>query len=40
MIGRLLGNSQVETAARYGHLARDFVQEAAMRVSANSCCQV
>ena len=33
MIGRLLGHSQVETTARYAHLARDSVHEAAMRVS-------
>ena len=33
MIGRLLGHIQVETTARYAHLARDSVHEAAMRVS-------
>ena len=33
MIGRLLGHSQVETTARYAHLARDSVREAATRVS-------
>ena len=33
MIGRLLGHSQVETTARYAHLARDSVHEASMRVS-------
>ena len=33
MIGRLLGHNQVETTARYTHLARDSVHEAAMRVS-------
>ena len=33
MIGRLLGHSQVETTARYAHLARDSVHEAAVRVS-------
>ena len=32
-IGRLLGHSQVQTTARYAHLARDSVQEAACRVS-------
>ena len=33
MIGRLLGHSQVATTARYAHLARDSVHEAARRVS-------
>ncbi len=33
MIGRLLGHSQVETTARYAHLARDSVQEAAERIA-------
>ena len=33
MIGRLLGHSQVQTTARYAHLARDSVHEAARRVS-------
>ena len=33
MIGRLLGHSQVQTTARYAHLARDSVHEAAQRVS-------
>ena len=33
MIGRLLGHTQVETTARYAHLARDSVHEAAVRVS-------
>ena len=32
-IGRLLGHSRVQTTARYAHLARDSVQEAARRVS-------
>ena len=27
MIGRLLGHSQMETTARYAHLARDSVRE-------------
>ena len=35
MIGRLLGHTQVETTARYAHLARDSVHEAAARVSAD-----
>ena len=33
MIGRLLGHSQVQTTARYAHLERDSVHEAARRVS-------
>ena len=33
MIGRLLGHTQVETTARYAHLARDSVRESAARVS-------
>ena len=33
MIGRLLGHSQVETTARYAHLARDSVKEAAERIA-------
>ena len=33
MIGRLLGHSQVQTTARYAHLARDSVHEAAERIS-------
>ena len=33
MIGRLLGHSQVETTARYAHLARDSVHEAADRIA-------
>ena len=32
-IGKLLGHSQVETTARYAHLARDSVREAAVRIS-------
>ena len=35
MIGRLLGHSQVETTARYAHLARDSVHEAAARIAAS-----
>ena len=33
MIGRLLGHTQVETTARYAHLAQDSVRESAMRVA-------
>ena len=33
MIGRLLGHTQVETTARYAHLARDSVRESAVRVA-------
>ncbi len=32
-IGKLLGHSQVETTARYAHLARNSVREAAVRIS-------
>ncbi len=32
-IGKLLGHSQVETTARYAHLAQDSVREAAVRIS-------
>ena len=32
-IGKLLGHSQVETTARYAHLAQDSVREAAARIS-------
>ncbi len=33
MIGRLLGHTQVQTTARYAHLANDPVKSAAGRVS-------
>ena len=33
MIGRLLGHREIETTARYAHLARDFVHDAATRVA-------
>ena len=33
MIGRLLGHTQVETTARYAHLASASVHESAVRVS-------
>ena len=33
MIGKLLGHSQIETTARYAHLARDSVQESAVRIA-------
>ena len=33
MIGRLLGHSRVETTARYAHLAKDSVREAASRIA-------
>ena len=33
MIGRLLGHSQIETTARYAHLAKDSVRESAVRIS-------
>ncbi len=35
MIGRLLGHTRVETTARYAHLARDSVHDAAARIVAN-----
>ena len=33
MIGKLLGHSQVETTARYTHLARESVQDSAARIA-------
>ena len=33
MIGRLLGHTQVQTTARYAHLARDSIQNAAARIT-------
>ena len=33
MIGKLLGHRQIETTARYAHLARDSVRESAERVA-------
>ena len=35
MIGKLLGHTQVETTARYAHLARDSMQASAARVAAS-----
>ncbi len=35
MIGKLLGHRQIETTARYAHLARDSVKEAAERIAAS-----
>ena len=35
MIGRLLGHSQVETTARYAHLASDSAHDAAARIAAS-----
>ena len=32
MIGKLLGHSQVQTTARYAHLARDTVKASATRI--------
>ena len=32
-IGKLLGHAQVETTARYAHLARDSMHEAAARIA-------
>ncbi len=33
MIGKLLGHKQVQTTARYAHLARDSVKASAARVA-------
>ena len=33
MIGRLLSHTQVETTARYAHLAKDSVRDSAVRIS-------
>ncbi len=33
MIGKLLGHTQVQTTARYAHLARDSIQNAAARIT-------
>ena len=33
MIGKLLGHTQVQTPARYAHLARDSVKNAAARIT-------
>ena len=33
MIGKLLGHTQVQTTARYAHLARDSLQSAAARIT-------
>ena len=35
MIGKLLGHSQFQATARYAHLARDSVHEAATRIAAS-----
>ncbi|MYG67601.1 MAG: tyrosine-type recombinase/integrase [Gammaproteobacteria bacterium] len=39
-IGKLLGHSQVETTARYAHLAQDSVREAAERISDSIAAEV
>ncbi len=33
LLGKLLGHSRLETTARYAHLARDTIHEAAARVA-------
>ena len=33
MIGKLLGHSQMETTARYAHLARDSIRDSAARIA-------
>ena len=35
VIGKLLGHSDIETTARYAHLARDSIQETAERIANN-----
>ena len=35
MIGKLLGRARAQTTARYPHLARDSVKEAAARIAAS-----
>ena len=35
MIGKLLGHTQIQTTARYAHLARDSVKVSAARVAAS-----
>ena len=35
MIGKLLGHARIETTARYAHLARDSVREAADCIAAS-----
>jgi hypothetical protein len=36
MIGKLLGHTQVQTTARYAHLASDPVKQAATKISVRS----
>ena len=33
MIGKLLGHTQIQTTARYAHLARDIVKASSARIS-------
>ena len=33
LLGKLLGHTQVQTTARYAHLARDSIQNAAARIT-------
>ena len=40
MIGRLLSHTQVETTARYAHLARDSVQESAARIAESIAAEI
>ncbi|MCY3761754.1 MAG: integrase, partial [Gemmatimonadetes bacterium] len=35
VIGKLLGHNDIETTARYAHLAQDSVHEAAERIAAS-----
>ena len=40
MIGRLLGHSELQTTERYAHLDRDWVREAAVRISESIAAEV
>ena len=40
VIGKLLGHSDIETTARYAHLARDSVHEAAERIADSIAAQI
>ena len=40
MIGKLLGHNDIETTARYAHLAQDSVHEAAERIAASIAADV
>ena len=40
MIGKLLGHNDIETTARYAHLAQDSVHEAAERIAGSIAADV